>query len=248
METNSGLLQTLEHAGLTDKEARVYLALLSLGTATAYRIAEHCSVKKPTVYITLEDLRKKGLVLKVPHAKKALFAPRDIAEYLHERESELESVRRAVPQLHALGAQAQSNVFFFSGLAGIKQAAEHKYSQMKGKTFYSFYSALTGADTQLLRFYNHWNKQALEDGIKFDVIMPKSAGASSNDIIGLADADKNVRIRYVLYKYPPKQSLEVGDDFVRITNEEEAHSTIIDDKATADAMRSIFEIVWAKDL
>ena len=76
MSRQAGFTKELEAIGLTEKESVVYVALLSLGTGTAYRIAEECSVKKPTVYVILEDLRKKGLVLKVPHAKKALFAPR----------------------------------------------------------------------------------------------------------------------------------------------------------------------------
>ena len=73
MEQNEDLLKNLGQIGLTDKQAKVYLALLSLESSTAYEIAQHCEVKKPTVYVILEELRQKGLVLKVPHAKKALF-------------------------------------------------------------------------------------------------------------------------------------------------------------------------------
>ena len=122
MDSTTGLAQTLEHIGLSEKEARVYLALLSLESATAYRIAEHCDVKKPTVYVILEDLRKKGLVLKIPHAKKGLFSARDIGEYLHEQESRLKAVRLMLPKLHALGSQNKPGVFFFTGLQGVAQA------------------------------------------------------------------------------------------------------------------------------
>src|SRR3990167_7744709 len=103
MDQNADLAKNLEQIGLSPKEAQVYLALLSLESSTAYEIAQHCEVKKPTVYVILEDLRQKGLVLKVPHAKKALFAARDISEYLHEQRRKLGAVESIVPQLQALG-------------------------------------------------------------------------------------------------------------------------------------------------
>ena len=97
MTVNAGLAQTLQQIGLEEKEAEVYLALLSLESSTAYQIAQHCEVKKPTVYVILEELRQKGLVLKVPHAKKALFAARNITEYLHEQRQKIKAVETIVP-------------------------------------------------------------------------------------------------------------------------------------------------------
>ena len=46
-------------------------------------------------------------MLKVPHAKKALFAARDITEYLHEQRQKIKAVETIVPQLHALGGPAR---------------------------------------------------------------------------------------------------------------------------------------------
>ena len=70
MAENPEIIDTLSHIGLSEKEVHVYVALAELESGTAYQIALACDVKKPTVYVILEDLRKKGLVLKIPHAKK----------------------------------------------------------------------------------------------------------------------------------------------------------------------------------
>jgi sugar-specific transcriptional regulator TrmB len=248
MDSNANLARTLENIGLSAKETSIYLVLLSLQTATAYQIAQHCDVRKPTVYVILEDLRRNGLVLKVPHAKKALFAPRDIAEYIREREIELESVRTIIPQLHALGGEEQPKIFFFNGLNGLKQAANYNYQQMRGKTFCSFYSNLADTGRDVLKFYEEWNKKALADGISFKIVLqePKD-GSFLNDIVELAGKNDAIQIKYLQnYQYPPSQSIEIAEGFMRITNEKSLISTIIDDKATAEAMRHIFNIVWSK--
>ena len=120
------LIRELTKIGLNEKQAQVYVALQKLGEATAYKIAEECEVKKPTVYVILEELRKMGLVLKVPHAKKQLFSPRDLDEYLAERRKDLDAARRLVPALEKLREQTFSRVLFFSGLRGLREAAEYK--------------------------------------------------------------------------------------------------------------------------
>ena len=244
MANISELRHELENIGLTGKESEIYLALLSLGTGTAYRIAEHCNVKKPTVYVTLEDLRKKGLVLKVPHAKKALFTARDITEYLSEQEMRIKSVQAIVPQLHSLGGR-KSEVLFFNGIHGITQACEHRYNDLPGKTLRCFFSSLEDVDEKVLRLYERWDRKALVDGISFEVIVEE--GNTTNDMVKLAKDNDNIKIKYLKnYTYPRTQSIEIAETFVRITNEQELQTTIIDDKQTAEAMRQIFQIVWEK--
>ena len=49
----------LKSIGLDDKEARVYMALLELGTATVHPIANKAEIKRPTTYLILEQLLKK---------------------------------------------------------------------------------------------------------------------------------------------------------------------------------------------
>ena len=249
MATDQSLAQTLEQIGLKAKEAEVYLALLSLESSTAYQIAQHCEVKKPTVYVILEDLRQKGLVLKVPHAKKALFAARDISEYLHEQRRKLNAVETIVPQLQALGGAGRPNVYFFTGLRGCAEALEFKFSAMRGKTFHSFYGSLMGGNPDIMKLYSVWDKRALVNDMSFKLIMAEEAkNKYYKDIAELAEAEpESVKIQYLKnYLYPSNISVEIAEDFVRIDDATNLQVTIIDDKSTADAFRSIFDIVWEK--
>ena len=53
------VFQVLKSIGLTEKEASVYLALLTLGTADVGEIAQKSGQKRTTCYTVIENLKKK---------------------------------------------------------------------------------------------------------------------------------------------------------------------------------------------
>src|SRR4030042_5728303 len=53
----------LQEIGLTEKEAKIYLAAWELGETTIQRIAKKSGVKRATIYRIAEELKKKGLVV-----------------------------------------------------------------------------------------------------------------------------------------------------------------------------------------
>ena len=56
------MLDSLKKIGLSENEAKVYLATLELGSSTAQQIAQKAELKRPTTYVQLETLMKRGLV------------------------------------------------------------------------------------------------------------------------------------------------------------------------------------------
>lgn len=248
MNQNTELARTLEQIGLTEKQALVYLALLSLESSTAYEIAQHCEVKRPTVYVILEELRQNGLVLKIPHAKKALFAARDIGEYLAEQRGKLNAVESILPRLYSLTVAGKPNVYFFNGLRGFAEAMNYKYDSMKGKTYCSFYGNSADADEGVKQLYARWTPEAVAQGISFKLIFPKEQRENPNfPAVKKLSELPNITIRYLdEYTQASHLSIEVAESFVRIDDAKNITATIIDDPATASAMRQIFDIVWNK--
>jgi sugar-specific transcriptional regulator TrmB len=249
MEQPEDLLNNLEQIGLTDKQARVYLALLALESSTAYEIAQHCEVKKPTVYVILEELRQKGLVLKIPHAKKALFAARDISEYLAEQRGKLNAVQSMLPRLMALGSADKPRVYYFSGMRGFTEAMSYKLDSMQGKTYYSYYGNSEGSDARVVSLFKRWTPDAVANNISFRIIMPEAQVLTPQypELQGFADKKDHVEIKYLSeYTQQNNLSIEIAETFVRIDDSKAVTATIIDDPATAQALRSIFDIVWHK--
>lgn len=63
---NQDRIQRLKDHGLTEYQARVYLALLDLGSATASEIPEFSRVPRTRIYSTVQELHGKGLVKILP--------------------------------------------------------------------------------------------------------------------------------------------------------------------------------------
>lgn len=57
--------KVLKDLGLTDIESKVYLATLALGQETVLKIAKKAEIKRPTCYVTLDNLFEKGFVTRI---------------------------------------------------------------------------------------------------------------------------------------------------------------------------------------
>lgn len=60
---DANLLITLQNYGLSEKEARVYLTVLELGTSIASTIARRAELNRVTTYTILEEMIKKGTII-----------------------------------------------------------------------------------------------------------------------------------------------------------------------------------------
>ena len=114
----------LEVLGLNDKQAAVYVALLQLGKSSAYGVATKSGLKKPTTYVVLDELVKKGLVHKIPRAKKQHFAARPPEEVFAVAEERLETAKSILPELTALAGTrgAQVRARYFEGAKQVRTA------------------------------------------------------------------------------------------------------------------------------
>jgi Cd2+/Zn2+-exporting ATPase len=83
------LVRLLEDLGLTEYEAKVYLALLGAHPATGYQVSKISGVPRSMVYEALGRLELRGAVLKSEEEKATLYRPVSPAILLdrHEREA-----------------------------------------------------------------------------------------------------------------------------------------------------------------
>ena len=89
----------LRDLGFNEREARVYLALLDQGTATATQLAVASRVPQNKIYESLESLAKAGLCRRQRSGRQSLFAAVDpavaLAAPLGALQDRLEQARRA---------------------------------------------------------------------------------------------------------------------------------------------------------
>lgn len=99
------IIHSLMKLHFTDREARVYLALLEHDQATPLTIANVTGLKRPTVYIVLEELRRKEMVGITVHAHKKYYVPESPQKLLGRVRSEQRIVQDLLPILKARSKQ-----------------------------------------------------------------------------------------------------------------------------------------------
>jgi HTH-type transcriptional regulator, sugar sensing transcriptional regulator len=238
------IIESLQSLGLNEKEARVYTALLALGRASAYSVAEKAGLKKPTTYVILGDLIQKGLVLKVPRVRKQLFIAKAPDEFFALVEERLSVAKKALPELMAmaLGKTPKVRSFFYEGLNGVRQALWYHLDEMKDKTFVGFYASPHEAAEGFEKLSVDWNNELRKKGTTIRGIAPDHPSLTE---WRNRDSEYGYSMKIVPYEtYSAVNSIDVGDTFVRILAFRDLQAVIIENPDVAHTVRQIFEMVW----
>ena len=137
---DANLLTTLQNYGLSDKEARVYLTVLELGTSIASTIARRAELNRVTTYTLLEDLKRDGIVNETMKEGVKYYSVISPDILLKQLEQKYESFKEKVPELLAMAEKfgSKPKVQFFEGLEGMKKM----YSDLLTSTTEPIYAFL----------------------------------------------------------------------------------------------------------
>ncbi len=131
--------QFLEEIGLSEKESKIYLALLQVDRDTIQDLANRTGVKRTTVYPVLETLQKKGLVSEVQEGKKVSYMaePPERLETFVERqkvlwEEKTKRLKDVIPQIKSIQRESGERpvVKYFEGRDGAVAAYEEFYESI----------------------------------------------------------------------------------------------------------------------
>jgi sugar-specific transcriptional regulator TrmB len=234
-------LKTLQTLGLTEKEARVYLAILELGTASAQSVANKSDVKKPTTYLALEELRKKGLVTKIPQPRKVIYRANSPYELENVINNQVKKAQRLLPELAArFRDTSRVRMTFYEGPVGMRAAYMHSIESLKGSTDYAFYGIAEKISKETKSIIDEWRQINKELSIKTVAIAPKHPSLQN-----YRDEDSGLLVETTtvpLHEYGSRISVESIGDIVRIMLLENEQAIVIEDKAVADAFKQIFKL------
>lgn len=237
-------IEALQNLGLNEKEARVYIALLKRNRSSAYAIADSAEIKRPTAYVILEDLIKKGLVYKVPRAKKQLFVAKPPKEIFARAEEKLSLAKEILPELLAMseGVKPKPKTLFFEGIKSVNQVYDWHAKRMQDKEVVGFYAHTKGASKELLGSFKVWAENFKKKNIKIRGIVPDSFDLKTYRNI---DTNYNRQMKVApLEKYSSDISIEIGDDYVIFFSFNDLQITLIENTDIAKSMRQIFEMTW----
>ena len=239
-------VQALRQLGLSEKEARVYLALLQLGRSTAYSVAVLAGIKRPTTYLILDDLTKSGFAVAIPSSVKKLYEAKPPEEVFATAKERMKLAESALPNIQSLTRkkQGKTQTLFFEGLGGLEQALKYRMHDLSGQEAIGFYAASTDAPPESLKLVMDWAENCKRQNIKIRGFIPKKYLSSR-----FSKQDKtSLRTFKPLPNeaYSSRVSLDTIDDMVRFidTVSPIPQATIIESAEAAKALRQVFNRLW----
>lgn len=240
----TNLESEIKKLGLSDKEAKVYIAILKLGQAPVAEVAIHSGINRATAYVILEELKKKGLVSTFLKGKKTYFAaesPERLSNLFKIEESKIKEsfsgLKKILPDLDRLyeSRGEHPKVRFFEGSIGINSLRED-ILKTKTKFLYqilpldiaqSSVSEKKFQDEKIKKLYNIPSKSIYYN--KKGRIFPEKSGKAEYKFL----KDK-FETEVIIY----------GEKIAFINTKKNPVGIIIDDKAVSQTVRIFFGALW----
>jgi sugar-specific transcriptional regulator TrmB len=239
----------LQDIGLSDKEATVYLSLLSVENASVLDLAKKTKIKRPTVYVILDSLAKKGLVSETTIGKKTNYyaePPERLETFVEKRKIALEESQKTlkdiIPQIKSISRDSGERpvVKYYEGREGIVSSAEETFRNEIGgdEPVYFIYPKDILNEIFPESERQKYRQTRLDKKVKSKVMYTFEKGEYLSDETG-------DRIKIDGSKYPISCDISIYKDKVRISILNKKLSSIfIRSKDVADTLRSLFNLAF----
>jgi len=241
------LIDSLKELGLTDGEAKVYVALTELGSSTVGPIVSKSRVAYSNVYEILSRLIEKGIVSFIIKEKTKYFqaaSPENLREFLSKKEEELnlqkDKLEKILPGLEKLKeTPPQHEAEVFVGLKGLRTAYEKLFSNIK-------------KNEENIFFYTHreeWGEMADNFYFSMGEVLKKAKTRGVSNLEGKKSefnkkANKyNISVRYA--NFPIPGNMEGNRDMILIISWGKVPSAVlIKSKSAFNDFKEYFESAW----
>ncbi len=251
---NEELLSQIEDLGLSEKEARVYMANLMIGPATVQKIADQAEIKRVTTYVILESLSSLGLVAKSNQGKKTFFTAEDpisLRRLLDKKEQQVVEQKSAfesmLPDLEGLKNMTGEtpHVKFYDTAEGLRSIVKTFLVEdpEADKVVYTIQNARNLFDFFPQTEANSANPDRVKAGVKSMCIYTHPDGP----ILKLTDKEKNRESRWVPEdKFPLIGEVAIFGPHIMILSYSGTKPVgiRIDSEALAQGLRAVFTLAW----
>jgi len=242
------LEKELENIGLNEKEAKVYVAALELGRATAQQIAQRAGLKRPTTYFTIEGLMKRGLMSSFHEKKKQFFvaeSPERLIDVFEEKRDELrrqgEKLNKLIPDLKKLSQNKTDKpiVKYYVGKEGALSMAKSILEVGDKEEVLMAYNA-----DKVLDLFSEEEQRKIRFALQKDNVKIKALYTSKKH--DLKNTKISTRIKIDEKKYPLNADVAFFGNKVRLTalDKGEVVGIVIENENIAEALKSIFKLAW----
>ncbi len=237
----------LQQLGFSDKESRVYLALLSGGPSSVRRLADHSDMNRGSVYDVLKSLQRMGVVGFYQKHKKQFFMaedPEKLVDAVERREQSFAALRRRLaellPEIRSLYVHggAKPVVKYYEGEKGVSLILRDVLQTMSEHPdkLYRVYSSAALRES-LYKEFPHFTKERIARGLKVRVVAIGPGGEDSPQAERRWLSEKAGAPTYSII-YGPKVA------FFSLDKSNLPLGVLIEDSGIAETERLVFDHLW----
>ncbi|MBM3234592.1 hypothetical protein FJZ19_05880 [Candidatus Pacearchaeota archaeon] len=237
-------IEVLEELGLSEAEAKVYLALIELGESLAGPIIKKTGLHRGTTYSILQRLKEKGLVSSVIKGKKQYFSsanPKRLSDILKQKQEKLQEI---LPDLQAKSeaGKEKQQITVYSGVNGIRSVLDKILDELKNKgEYYDF--GVSGLFQDVMKDYWYlWQKRKKKLKIKSYVIFNSELKKKNPQLL---------KDYYGEARFSPKEYSSITDTIIYkdtlvlfIWTAKPPIAVVIKNKDNAESYKNQFKLMW----
>jgi len=240
-------INILEKFGLTEKEAKLYLALLELGQSTSSNLIRKLDYYSKTVYELLEKLMRKGLVSYVIKSNVKYFEAvnperflgilKEEQDNIKERENKIRGILPKLRQLKEINKEKQeANIYY--GKKGMKSVFE---DTLKQKDEILVFGGGGKSKEFLEHYYDLWNKIRAKNKIRLKLLWNENLRNKQDSVKDI----KLYKLRFLPKEFENPAPAMIYKDKVAITIwSGEPIAILIRSKEVNKTYRNYFELLW----
>lgn len=245
------LNQFFKKLGLDEKEAEIYLTLLKYGASPASVIATKVSLKRTTIYYSLDNLIKKNFVKQtIQHGIKYFIPtdPEDINRVIEGQINKLNTLKKdlktnlAVLQTLKNESTEKPKITYYEGSEGAKKA----------------YEDIIDSETEVLEidlpddihkslseeWVHDFVRRRIEAKVFLRALIPETEVSKNYLLNDPAEFRKCIALPPEL-KLPMHSTISIYDNKINIINlKHNPFGIIIENRFLAETMRTLYELAW----
>lgn len=243
------MIAELQYLGLTEEEARVYIAVLELGSGPVSVIAKRAGANRVSCYHTVEKLLEKRFLSQYNKNDIMYFSAEHPDHLLQKQEERMNIAKGLIPQLSSLlhSQGFAPKIRFYEGKDGVIRVFEESLNAKGEILNYSNLKMLTQFDT---KYFKEYNKKKFEKKIKTRYLAPNTIEDIDKEIVSLLPVGYDQALIEILFvnkeQFLFENDILIFDNSVAIIslNKDERLGLIIESPTFARTMRAMFDLAW----
>jgi sugar-specific transcriptional regulator TrmB len=233
-----------KNLGLTEDQAKVYLAALELGQSSMQELARKSGVKRTSIYNFIQSLIDRQLIITSRKRKRVVYSGVHPNQLLEIEKARLAELDRTLPELLAIynNSTTKPKVTFYEGVDGIKEVLLDMLKEKQSVSAFSDYKQM--AATLGDYYFDIFPPERARRGIVSRNIAPDTEKARE---LAKTDAKYNRETRFMKVS-DLKTEINIYGNKVALNsyNSNPPFSVIIEDPDIAETLRTVWKQLWNK--